>query len=298
MEGLIDIHICTRDRPTELALLLNSLRTQTYKNFRIFISDDAGGTPIQAYHFLICIMNKLNDEGNHINYTRNEFGLGVSKNRQKLIDMSLQDRRAEYILRLDDDVFIEPDYIEKLLGVIKSGYDLASGVTPFVGQAQFKRDSKFLDVADKVILDKEGNFIWNGDDCGMEYIDERIIPLHHFRSCALIKTEVFDKVSYDSRLSKHGFREEQILSFKMIKEGFKLGMNTKAIAWHLLTPSGGERFSDSHELIKLNEEVMREFTRKLRSEGDFLTPYNKSLGIEIKMPDKEELTKNTNLVRI
>src|SRR3990167_3669152 len=124
-KGLIDIHICYRDRPTELTLLLNSLRNQTYKNFRIWISDDASGTPIQAYHFLICTINRLNDEGNYVFYSRNDFGLGVSRNRQKLVDLSKEDGRAEYYLRLDDDVLLEPTYINKLLEVINKGYDLA-----------------------------------------------------------------------------------------------------------------------------------------------------------------------------
>src|SRR3990167_4667782 len=100
-KGLIDIHIAYRDRPSELTFLLLSLRNQTYKNFRIFISDDCSGTPLQTYHFLVCIMNKMNEEGNHIFYSRNEFPLGVSKNRQKLVDQSKKDGRAEFICRLD-----------------------------------------------------------------------------------------------------------------------------------------------------------------------------------------------------
>src|SRR3990167_2919556 len=266
-KGLIDIHICCRDRPSELTFLLLSLRNQTYKNFRVWISDDASGSPIQNYHFLICLLNKLNDEGNHVFYSRNDFNLGVSKNRQKLIDLSKKDNLAEFYLRLDDDVILEPDYIQKLLQVINQGYDLASGVTPFIGQSQFKRESKFIEpIGNKVVLDNEGNFIYNGDDFGIEYYDEKIIPIHHFRSCALIKREAFDKVSYDNRLTKHGFREEEILSFKIICEGFKMGVNTKAIAWHLLTPSGGERFIDSNELIKLNEQTLTEFTKQLFKE--------------------------------
>lgn len=292
-KGLIDIHICYRDRPTEIFGLLQSLRTQTYKKFRVFISDDASGTPIQTYHFLMCMINKLNQEGNFINYSRNDFGLGVSKNRQKLINMSLEDNRAEFICRLDDDVLLEPDYLEKLLKVIDKGYDLATGVTPFIGQTQFKRESRFLSpVGNRVILDDEGNFKFNGDDFGVEYLDEAIYPIHHFRSCALIKLDVFKKVSYDSKLTKHGFREEEILSFKMLKEGFKLGVNTKAIAWHLLTPSGGERFADSNELVKINEEVLKGFTRELRKEGDFLKEYDEKMGID--QSYKEDLVRSLN----
>lgn len=299
-KGLIDIHICTRDRPSELTFLLISLRNQTYKNFRVWISDDASGTPIQSYHFLICMINKLNDEGNHVFYSRNDFGLGVSKNRQKLIDLSKEDGRAEFYLRLDDDVIIEPTYISKLLEVINKGYDLASGVTPFIGQSGFKRESKFMNgVVNRVILDLTGNHVMNSDDCGMDYYDEVILPADHFRSCALIKAEVFDKVSYDSRLSKHGFREEQILSYKAIIEGFKIGVITNAKAQHLLTPSGGERFSDSNELVKLNQEIFEEFTRELyKRHGNFIEDYHKRLGLNLPIPSKEELSKLTNLIKI
>ena len=40
MDYKIAVLINNRDRPTELALLLQSLRTQTHKEFDIFILDD------------------------------------------------------------------------------------------------------------------------------------------------------------------------------------------------------------------------------------------------------------------
>lgn len=287
-----------RDRPSELCFLLLSLRTQTFKDFDIFILDDASGTPVQNYHFLMCVWNKLNDEGNYVFYNKNEFNLGVSKSRQKIVDIALRQNNYEYLLRVDDDCILNPDYIEKLFKVINQGYDLASGVTPFIGQPQFKRESKFIQpIADKVVLDTQGNFIYNGDDCGIEYIDEAIVPLHHFRSCALYRSSIHEKVSYDSRLTKHGFREEEIFSFKCITNGFKLGMNTKAVAWHLLTPSGGERFAESAQMVQTNEQVLKEFTRNLYAEkGDFIAEYNKKLGIIIKPLTNEELAKQTNLI--
>lgn len=298
-EGLIDIHICYRDRPSELGFLLLSLRNQTYKNFRIFISDDCSGTPIQNYHFLMCIFNKLNEEGKYINYSRNEFNLGVSKNRQKLVDLSLQYDDAEFILRLDDDIILEPDYIEKLLKVINQGYDLASGITPFIGQPQFKRESKFLKgIGNRIIFNNKGEFIYNGDSCGMLYLDEVILPLDHFRSCALYKLNIHkQEINYNSKLTKHGFREEQILSFKMILKGFKLGFHTGAIAWHLLTPSGGERFEDSNELIKINQQILEEWTKlKYELHGDFIKEYHKKF--DIKELEQEEYYKQENLIRI
>lgn len=286
-KGLVDIHICYRDRPSELAMLLESLYFQTYKNFRILISDDASGTPMQTYHFLNCIIMRLILSGNKVIINRNDFGLGVSKNRQKLVDMSIKDGLAEFICRVDDDVILESDFIERLLKVIKNGFDLASGVTPPLSQPIFKREIT-PEIGNQIVLDNEGNYLFNGDDFGMLYYDDKIIPSHHFRSSALYKIEIHNKVNYTpTKLTKHGFREEQIFSYKCLMNGFKIGVDTQAIAWHQMTPSGGERFAESNELIKQNEEILKEFTLENKDK------LNKIFG----QPNltKQELMKETNL---
>lgn len=297
IKGLIDVNICFRDRASELALLLQSLRTQTYKSWNLYISDDASNTPIEQHHFLICLINKIKEEGHRVYYNRNPFGLGVSKNRQKLVDISMKEGYGEYILRCDDDVILESDYIEKLMKVIDAGYDLASGLTPPIMIPVMKREIRFVEpIINEVILDKDGNFIKNADDCGYRYLEEKIIPTHHFRSCALYKKELHEKgVDYSNRLSKHGYREEQIFSFKAIIKGFKLGIITSAISWHLCTPSGGERFADSNELIRFNEQMMKETTKEMfKKYGNFIEDYNKKLGIKTKI-NTLELLKENNL---
>ncbi len=287
MKNLIDIHICYRDRPSELFGVLMSLYYQTQKNFRILISDDASGTPMSTYHFLNCMINRLNLSGNKVIINRNDFGVGVSKNRQKLVDISVKDNIADYIMRIDDDVILEKDFIERLLNVIKQGYDLASGVTPPMVQPILKRE-KVPEIGNKVVLDNEGNYILNNDDFGSLFYDEKIIPAHHFRSSALYKIEIHDKVNYTpTKLTKHGFREEQIFSYKCLMEGFKIGVDTQAIAYHMMTSSGGERFPDSNELIKLNEGILKEFTKENKDK------LNKIFG----QPEvsKQEIMKETNL---
>jgi len=265
-KGLIDIHICYRDRPTELSNLLDSLYTQTYKNFRVLISDDASGTPMATYHFLNCIIMRLKLSGNEVVINRNDFGLGVSKNRQKLVDMSMKDDVCEYICRVDDDVHLESDFLERLIKVIEEGYDLASGVTPPMAGPTLKREI-IPEIGNRVVLDNDGNYIFNGDDFGMLFFDEKIIPAHHFRSSALYKKEIHKKVNYTpTKLTKHGFREEQIFSYKCLMNGFKIGVDTGAIAWHQNTPSGGERFAESNELIKHNEGVLLDFTKEHKDE--------------------------------
>ena len=282
------IMIPYRDRPTELFGLLQSIRTQTYKEYDIFIRDDASGTPIQNYYFLNMILMRIQLEGHRIFLKRNEFNFGVSRNRQVLVDDVLKEDNYQFLLRLDDDILLEPNYINELFEVIDKGYDIASGITTPFGPSN-KRNSKFLKgIINRIILDENGNYIMNSDDCGIQYIDKIILPAHHFRSCALIKREVHEKIKYyPTRLSLNGFREEQIFSYKALINGFKIGVNTKAVNFHLLTPSGGER--PTMNMVPFNQQILEEFTREHKDE------LNK-LFTKDNMPSKLELIKETNLI--
>jgi hypothetical protein len=173
--------------------------------------------------------------------------------------------------------------------VLKEGYDIASGVTVAMFGPLFKRESRFLNgTINRVILDEKGNNILNGDDCGMPYTESVILPAHHFRSCALIKREVHEKVKYyPTTLSVHGFREEQLFSYKAQLNGFKIGVDTGAVNYHQLTPSGGER--PTANLTKFNQEKFEEFTRKHKDELNKIFPKEPE-------PDKLELMKQTNLL--
>ena len=284
------ILINVRDRPTELALALQSLRTQTEQGFDVFILDDMSGTRLNNYHFFNCILNRLVQEGHKVFIKVTEFPHGVSKARQAIVDWALE-KDYKYFCRLDDDCVFEPDYLERLKKVLEGGYDLASGVTVPMAGPTFKRDPKHLkEVVNRIVLDADGKYIFNGDDCGMEYLSSEILPAHHFRSCALYKTEIHKKVNYlPTKLTKHGFREEQIFSYKMLMAGFKIGVDTGAINYHQMTPSGGERFPESQQLVAQNQKILEEFTKENKEELRKIFP-----DFEF---TKQELMKETNLAK-
>jgi GT2 family glycosyltransferase len=220
-----------------------------------------------------------------------DFPHGVSKARQAIVDWALEDD-YEYFLRVDDDVILEPDYLEQLFEVLNEGYDIASGVTvPMTGPI-LKRETKNVgSVINKVILDENGNYIFNGDDCGCEYLDKKIMPAHHFRSCALMKRSVMEKIKYvPTPLSTHGFREEQIFSYKAQIDGLKIGVNTKAVNYHQMTPSGGERFPNQVDLTKFNQEQFEKWTIENKDKLLKIFPFEELT--------KQELMKETNLCRL
>ena len=285
------ILICSKNRVTELALLLQSLRTSTYQDFDIFILDDKSDNPNEKYHFFNCLINALKMEGHKVFIKYNEFCYGVNKARQAIVDWALESN-YKYLCRLDDDVIIESDYLNKLVNVINQGYDFATGVTVPMFQSTFIRDPIYLKgIANRVIL-KEGKIVYNGDDCGMRYTDSIIVPCDHFRSCGLYKSEIHKKANYmPTRLSMNGFREEQIFSFRMIVNGFKIGCDTGAINYHQITPSGGER--PTMNMVPFNQNILEEETKELFDKyGDFIKDYHNRLGIEEIELDKEYQKEN------
>ena len=273
----IDIMICTKDRPSEIGLLLQSLRTQNHQDWDLYIYDDRSGTPILKFHFIRCLVNLLKQDHRVFILREEQTRFGVTKLRQKLVDKIMKIGTGEAILRLDDDNLLEPDYITKLVEVLDSGYDIASGLVPVAFQPSIRRETKFVKpfIAD-IKLNKEGMIDKFGDDCGWMYIESEIIPSPHFRSMALIRKTVHEKVKYESNLGFCSFREEEFFSFRALIEGFKIGVHTGAIAFHLLTPSGGERNPEYQSSLDFNHELLNKFTQKLYKEhGDFISDYKK-----------------------
>jgi len=292
----IDINIQTKDRIGELYGLLVSLRNQTYSDWDLYILDDASSVPIQSNHIISCILQRLQIEGHRVMVIRNNKSKGLNSARQQLVDFTLNKGEGEFICRIDDDSILELDYLTKLISVIDKGYDLASGVVPHFAHSSIKREIKFVSpIINQVSLDDKGNFVLNCDDCGHEYLDSVILPAHHFRSSALYKKSIHKKVNYEYTLTTCGFREEEFFSFRCILEGFKLGVHTTAIAWHLATPSGGDRRNNYQDLSIQNQRLLNRFVKaKYKEHGDFIKSYNQSLKVSPNI--KQSINKNNNLI--
>lgn len=286
---MINIHIANRDRHSELALLLQSLRTQTEQRWDLVILDE-NETPISQNYFLSMLLNRIKLENHCVNIIRNNLRLGVCNARNKLIkeDYFKEDyfTQNEFICRLDDDCILQHDYLEKLLRVIDAGYDIASGVTPILGSPELIRNiEKIKPIVNKKEFDNEGNLIRYDDSCGFCYSTEDIIQADEFRSSALIKREIFDKIKYpNGELSFVGFREELWISVQAILAGYKIGINTQAICYHLMTPVGGCRFPDYQQKVEQDHNTTMKWLKELYIKyGDFLKEYHKNGKIQKKI---------------
>jgi len=295
----VDVNIISKNREPYLYGLLLSLKYQTHKNFDVYILDDGSQMPLQNNHYLMTLIQRLKFEGHRVELIRQDRSQGIVKSRQKLVEHTLENGTGEAILRLDDDTFLEDNYIENLVNVLEMGYDIASGITPPAGNPLMERDIDFVSpVINRCVLDNEGNFIINSDDCGHSYYNNKVLLADHFRSAALIKKEVHKVIAYEEVFTNCGFREEQFFSFRAILAGFKIGVDTGAIMWHCLAPSGGDRKQEYQNLALENQKMLNRYTRKWYKEnGDFIEKYHiRNKVIQTEKQKMSNLQKSSNLI--
>ena len=248
MNNRVSIHISSKDRHSELMVLLQSLRYQTYQDFDLVIVDSSQ-TPFWGHPTIKALIVRMQMEGHGFKISGAEIE-GNCQKRNQLIKIDTFNNPL--IWRLDDDVFIEKDYIERLVNVIRQGNDMASGVTPFASIPEFRRETQFV----KPIINKfdfETHLL--GDDCGVAYTESEIIPAHSLRSCFMFKKEILDAgIRFEEGLTNVAFREEQFFCLRAAWKGFnKFAVDTGAIAWHLMTSSGGCRYPDYGKLVQADE---------------------------------------------
>lgn len=248
MNERVSIHVSTRDRHSELMVLLQSLRYQTFQEFDVCIVDSSQ-TPAWGHPTIQALITRMQMEGHGFRFAQAEVE-GNCQKRNQLI--KIDNFGNPYILRLDDDVFIEKDYIERLVNVMRQGYDIASGVTPYAGMPEFRRETQFV----KPIINRmdfENRRI--GDDCGVAYCESEIIPAHSARSCFMFRRELLDAgIRFEEGLTNVAFREEQFFCLRAAWAGFnKFAVDTGAIAWHLMTQSGGCRYPNYSQLVQADD---------------------------------------------
>ncbi len=111
----VDILIPTYNRPTALAVTLTSLIAQTYRDFRVVISDQTEDTNPAESGEVQAVLRVLRTHGHHVEVHKHLPRRGIAEQRQFLLDQAT----APYVLFLDDDLILEPYVVERMLTAIK-----------------------------------------------------------------------------------------------------------------------------------------------------------------------------------
>lgn len=115
MTSTIDILIPTYRRPAALAVTLTSLLAQTYRDFRIVISDQTEQQDSTSTGEVQAVLRIFRARGHAVVTHKHLPRRGIAEQRQFLLDQA----KAPYSLFLDDDLILEPYVIEQMLNTIQ-----------------------------------------------------------------------------------------------------------------------------------------------------------------------------------
>lgn len=111
----LDVLIPTIERPAELAVTLAGLAAQDEPSFRVVVSDQSDDAHSIAAPAVQAIARVLRAQGRPTELVQHLPRRGLAEHRQFLLDRS----SAEYVLFLDDDVWLEPQSLERMLAAIR-----------------------------------------------------------------------------------------------------------------------------------------------------------------------------------
>jgi hypothetical protein len=117
----LDVLVPTKDRPGALAITLAGLAAQTVSGFRVVVSDQSDGGPAWDQPQVSPVTRILAQRGATLRKCRHLPRRGMAEHRRFLLSQS----PAPYVLFLDDDVWLEPHAVDRLLtamGQLRCGF--------------------------------------------------------------------------------------------------------------------------------------------------------------------------------
>ena len=125
VEPMVDVLVPTVGRVAELAVTLAGLAAQDDPAFGVVLSDQSDDGRALDAPSVVAMLRVLRAQGRPVRVLRHLPRRGLAEHRQFLLDQS----RAELVLFLDDDVWLEPHSLERMTEALQT---LGCG---FVGSA-------------------------------------------------------------------------------------------------------------------------------------------------------------------
>jgi glycosyltransferase involved in cell wall biosynthesis len=220
-DPLVSVCIVHFDRPAQLAMAVESVRQQAYRNIEIIVVDD-GSTRPAAKAYLDRLERELSETGSGRVVRQANRYLGAARN------AGIRNSTGAFIMMMDDDDLARPDEIETLVRAARfAGVDiLCSYADTFTGPGLpsdgSQRHQRVAGLGDAISLGLFVNGL-GGSRC-------------------LIRRRVFDALGgytedYGVGLDDHEFAMRAVL------RGFKLMVLPRALYWYRASP---RRLRDMH----------------------------------------------------
>lgn len=206
MSASLSLIIPVYNRPQEVEELLESLSRQTDGDFEIILVED--GSEIKSEAIARQWQSKLNLSY----YFKTNSGPGLSRN------YGAQKAKADYLIFLDSDCIIPPNYIRAVKSALaKDNLDAFGG--PDAADDSFTLIQKAINYAMTSLFTTGGI---RGSRKSVEKFHPRSFNMGYSR-------DVFEKTGGFANLR---FGEDIDMSIRMMKAGFKTGLIPEAFVYH------------------------------------------------------------------
>jgi len=263
MNKKLVIGVLNCNRGIEICLLLQSLLNQTYQDFDIIIIDDNSNNFLYENTTFISLL-KLHQNLNH-NIT---IIKGQQKGPSQAGQLLLENSESELILRLDDDIILQEDCVEKLINCLNNDEEIVAVgpiyLLPF--EAISKQMIDLNNHPDYIqwgrVYEREDKININGSlQMNILLNSPEYIPVEHLHSGFLYKKSALEEIGgYFLGYSKVSHREETDISYRLLLNCGELQICTSAVAFHFHPFWGGIRTDENG---KPNDTALWEHDEKL-----------------------------------
>lgn len=259
----VEICVPTRDRYSNLAMLLWSFCEQSYKEWDLTIIDDSEDRKdIREISYIIHSLKRMDKDGHQWRVL-----FGDKKGPHYAHQKGLESSRHSLIWRIDDDEVADRNCLKELVETYSLGNNIGA-VGPIVLDPSVDPNFEYLPLGYQSFRRYQGKVNEYGVNFGehqwRRHQDNKLQDVQHLYSSFLYRKEDADKIGgYELGYDLPGHREETDFTFRLWKEGLRLVVNPQALVWHLRSSQGGIRaFNDKQLWANCQEKFERKFNFK------------------------------------
>ena len=256
MKEKLSVHLVTWNGSKYIPYLFDSLKKQTYKDWKLFVWENASSDETANL-----IKKELENFDIPHEYFDSEKNLGFAGGHNELFKKT----DSDYFLLLNQDMYLQPDVFEKLVKFLNENKDVAS-VTPRLMKWNFSQididfsesltnyvDSLGLKIMkNRRVVEKYVGKDWDEKKAKMELSfrtqDEALevfgvsgaLPM--YRKSAIDMVKFSDGNFFDNLYES--YKEDVDLSWRLRLSGFKSFVLLDAVTYHDRSAGGQERLGD------------------------------------------------------
>lgn len=269
----VTIALPTKNRPAYFMQCVSSLLAQVFMDWDLIVMDDSDELLEQKdeVQFLVKIAERF---GNKIQFVNGE-NLGIAQAWQRAMEMS----ETEFCQRLEDDVWLEPDYLQVLHETMEysSTIAAAAGCNPNVFTCVEKSAAELRPFPN--FLYWQGTSLEPCDGQGYLIFMKKPQKVAHLHGLFMYRKSAVKAVGgFGTHMTKTAHRDETDLTLRLFFANYDLMVCPKARVWHAEAKYGGARdkisVKDRHALQMQDEEKFQQrLANWMREHPGKLDPY-------------------------